>query len=187
MVNDFGRKNLYRNNGDGTFTDVAAEAGVEDIGAGMSVCWFDYDNDGRKTCMSPTCGRPPASGSHAGWHFKTAAPAANACVLPQARHGQFAVPERRQRAFQDSTAVARAGMGRWSWSSDAWDFDHDGFPDLYIANGMISGPVREDLNSFFWRQVVAKSPADPQSVARIRAGLERDQRVDPRRLHMERV
>jgi tetratricopeptide (TPR) repeat protein len=49
-------------------------------------------------------------------------------------------------------------MGRWSWSSDAWDFDHDGFPDLYIANGMISGASREDLNSFFWRQVVANSP-----------------------------
>ena len=46
VVNDFGRKNLYRNNGDGTFTDVAPQAGVEDVGAGMGVCWFDYDNDG---------------------------------------------------------------------------------------------------------------------------------------------
>src|ERR1700691_6082776 len=46
VVNDFGRKNLYRNNGDGTFTDVAAEAAVVDIGAGMSVSWLDYDNDG---------------------------------------------------------------------------------------------------------------------------------------------
>jgi len=60
--------------------------------------------------------------------------------------------------FEDSTLISGAVMGRWSWSSDAWDFDHDGFPDLYIANGMISGPVREDLNSFFWRQVVANSP-----------------------------
>jgi len=49
-------------------------------------------------------------------------------------------------------------MGRWSWSSDAWDFDHDGFADLYISNGMVSGPLRDDLNSFFWRQVVANSP-----------------------------
>src|SRR5437660_2931462 len=46
VVNDFGRKNLYRNNGDGTFTDVAEELGVEDVGAGMGLCWFDYDNDG---------------------------------------------------------------------------------------------------------------------------------------------
>ena len=46
VVNDFGRKNLYRNNGDGTFTDIAAQAKVEDIGAGMSVAWLDYDRDG---------------------------------------------------------------------------------------------------------------------------------------------
>jgi len=66
--------------------------------------------------------------------------------------------------FHDSSASAGVGMGRWSWSSDAWDFDHDGFPDLYVANGMLSGPSRptgvEDLNSFFWRQVVAKSPEE---------------------------
>src|SRR6202044_134456 len=41
VVNDFGRKNLYRNNGDGTFTDTTAQAGVEDVGAGMSVSWFE--------------------------------------------------------------------------------------------------------------------------------------------------
>src|SRR5207253_7187567 len=62
--------------------------------------------------------------------------------------------------FQDTSASAGVEMGRWSWSSDAWDFDHDGFPDLYVANGMVSGPSRADLNSFFWRQVVANSPAE---------------------------
>src|SRR5262249_2293980 len=48
VANDFGRSNLYRNNGDGTFTSVSTEAGVEDVGAGMSACWFDFDNDGNQ-------------------------------------------------------------------------------------------------------------------------------------------
>jgi tetratricopeptide (TPR) repeat protein/peroxiredoxin len=66
-------------------------------------------------------------------------------------------------AFEDATKSAGVGMGRWAWSSDAFDFDHDGFPDLYIANGMVSSSShpdasRGDLNSFFWRQVVACSP-----------------------------
>ncbi|HLQ77624.1 MAG TPA: VCBS repeat-containing protein, partial [Terriglobia bacterium] len=47
VVNDFGRKNLYRNHGDGTFRDIAQESGTEDVGAGMSVCWLDYDGDGK--------------------------------------------------------------------------------------------------------------------------------------------
>jgi len=39
---------LYRNNGDGTFTDVTARAGVANRGEwGASAAWFDYDNDGR--------------------------------------------------------------------------------------------------------------------------------------------
>ncbi len=38
---------LYRNNGDGSFTDVAGEAGVADIqGRSLGNLWFDFDNDG---------------------------------------------------------------------------------------------------------------------------------------------
>ena len=61
-------------------------------------------------------------------------------------------------------------MGRWAWSSDAFDFDRDGWEDLYVVNGMLSrgsanargdgasGAVPDDLEGFFWRQVVAHSP-----------------------------
>ena len=38
---------LYRNNGDGTFTDVSAETGISKVeGRGMGVAFADYDNDG---------------------------------------------------------------------------------------------------------------------------------------------
>ena len=39
---------LLHNNGDGTFTDVTAKAGVGDDGAwGTAAGWFDYDHDGK--------------------------------------------------------------------------------------------------------------------------------------------
>ena len=41
------RSALYRNNGDGTFTDVTEKAGVAAPGWASSAVWFDYDNDGK--------------------------------------------------------------------------------------------------------------------------------------------
>ena len=37
---------LYRNNGNGTFTDLGSTAGVNDTGNGLGSAWGDYDNDG---------------------------------------------------------------------------------------------------------------------------------------------
>ncbi len=46
-VTGYGHAILYRNNGDGTFTDVTAKAGVADEGAwSTSAGWFDFDKDG---------------------------------------------------------------------------------------------------------------------------------------------
>lgn len=40
------RNQLYRNNGDGTFTDVAPELGLDDDGASLQAVWTDFDRDG---------------------------------------------------------------------------------------------------------------------------------------------
>ena len=46
-VTGYGRAILYHNNGDGTFTDVTAKAGVADEGQwSTSAGWFDYNKDG---------------------------------------------------------------------------------------------------------------------------------------------
>ena len=165
VVNDFGRKNLYRNNGDGTFTDVAAKAGVEDVGAGMSVCWFDYDNDGAEdlyvanmwTAAGQRVAMQPAFQEHAPEEARSLY---HKHSMGNSLFHNPGAMGKTQALFQNAGSAAGVEMGRWSWSSDAWDFDHDGFPDLYVTNGMVSGPARADLNSFFWRQVVANSPLD---------------------------
>jgi len=46
VANDFGRKNLYRNNRDGTFSEIAKEAGVLDFSGGMGLTFGDFDDDG---------------------------------------------------------------------------------------------------------------------------------------------
>jgi tetratricopeptide (TPR) repeat protein len=164
VVNDFGRKNLYRNNGNGTFTDVAADAAVEDVGAGMSVCWLDADNDGKQDLYVAdmwTAAGVRVSEQEA--FQKDANPETRAFYRKHAM-GNSLFRNRDGKRFEDLTAKSGTGMGRWAWCSDSWDFDHDGRSDLYIANGMITGPspARDDLNSFFWRQVVANSPAEPR-------------------------
>jgi len=161
VVNDFGRKNLYKNNGDGTFTDVAAAAGVENVGAGMSAAWFDFDKDSREDLY--VADMWTAAGiriSAQGIFQKDAAPAVR--ELYQAHAMGNSLFRNQGAKFDDVARHSGTMMGRWSWSSDSWDFKHDGFPDIYIANGMITGPGREDLNSFFWRQVVANSPNEPR-------------------------
>ena len=89
-------------------------------------------------------------------------------ALSSAHDWKFALPKFWGSAsFENVAMKAGVEMGRWSWSTDAWDFDHDGFPDLYIANGYISGAQERDVSSFFWRQVVANSPPDSSSFVRL--------------------
>jgi tetratricopeptide (TPR) repeat protein len=156
VVNDFGRKNLYRNNGDGTFIDVAAESGTEDVGAGMSVSWLDYDNDGAPDVYVANMWASAGMRVSTLDEFKKES-AADVRALYQKHAMGNSLLANRGKDFKDETHVSGVGVGRWSWSSDSFDFDHDGYPDLYIANGMVSGPSLMDLNSFFWRQVVANS------------------------------
>jgi tetratricopeptide (TPR) repeat protein len=157
VANDFGRKNFYRNNGDGTFTDVAEQAGVEDYGAGMSVSWSDFDNDGRPdlyvTDMWSAAGTRVTNQTH----FLPGVEENVRRAYRKHASGNAFFHNDANGTMRDDTARAGVAMGRWSWAGDAWDFDHDGYSDLYVTNGFISGPNRQDLSSFFWRQIVARS------------------------------
>jgi len=156
VVNDFGRDNLYRNR-NGRFHDGAAAAGVDDAGPGMSSAWFDYDGDGRpdlyvsnmwtaagqRVMRDP--GFTPLSRDPAAW----------------AKHakGNSLFRNKGDGTFEDTGDAQGVEMGRWAWSSGGFDFDLDGTPEILICTGMVSNGGGPELESFFWRQVVAKTPA----------------------------
>ena len=95
---------LYRNNRDGTFTDVAEKARVADIGWGMGAAAGDYNNDGfvdiYVTCVGP---------DH---------------LLKNNGDG----------TFTDVTRTARVGDPRWGAGASFVDYDRDGKLDLFVAN-----------------------------------------------------
>jgi Tfp pilus assembly protein PilF/peroxiredoxin len=163
VANDFGRKNLYHNegmkNGKVTFKDVAGIAGVEDYGAGMSATWVDYDNDGHFDLYFGNMWSAAGQRIMYSPSLLPDAPAAMREIYRRHVRGNSLFRNRGDGTFEDVTLKAGAEFGRWAWSSDAFDFDNDGWEDLYIVNGMFTRPAHDDdLDSFFWRQVVAKSP-----------------------------
>ena len=158
VANDFGRSNLYRNRGDGTFSSVATEAGVEDPGAGMSAAWLDFANDGNQDIYVANMWSAAGMRVSGQKNFHEKDPENIREAYRHHAHGNSLYRNQGNGKFENVASAAGVEMGRWAWSSDAWDFDHDGYSDIYIANGYISGADTQDLSSFFWRQVVAKSP-----------------------------
>jgi tetratricopeptide (TPR) repeat protein len=158
VANDFGRNNLYKNNR-GHFTDVAAAAGVEDLGPGMSAAWFDYDGDGRPDLYTANMWTDAGQRIvHDGsFPLRDAAPED---VWQRHSKGNSLFRNRGDGTFAETGPAEGVEMGRWAWSSDAHDFDNDGSPEILVTCGMLTNSSEIDLESFFWRQVVAKSPRD---------------------------
>ena len=160
VANDFGRGNLYRNNGDGTFTSVSTAAHAEDVGAGMSACWSDFNNDGKQDIYVANMWSAAGQRISAQKNFHEKASEDIRAFYRRHARGNALYQNQGDEKFQNVSQTAGVEMGRWAWCSDFWDFDHDGCADLYVANGYISALEESDLASFFWRQVVAKSPDD---------------------------
>lgn len=158
VVNDFGRNNLYCNNGNGTFTPRSAESGTDEVGAGMSACWLDYDNDGHQDIYAAGMWVPAGMRIFGQPHFHNRESQQIRALYQRHMLGNSLYRNLGNGKFQNVALEAGVEMGRWAWSTDSWDFDHDGFPDLYVTNGYLTGLDDRDVSSFFWRQVVSQSP-----------------------------
>jgi len=123
VSNMMGPNRLYRNNGDGTFTDVAPELGVTEPVDSFS-CWFwDYDNDGRLDLFV------------AG--FRASLQDIVADMLGQPAKGERPRLYRNlgPEGFKD--VAAEVGLNRVTlpMGSNFADIDNDGFLDVFLATG----------------------------------------------------
>jgi hypothetical protein len=143
VANDFGRNNLYRNDG-GRFRDVAGEAGVEDMAAGMGTSWADYDADGDldlyvSNMFSSAGGRIA--------YQRRFTPATEEDLAGFQRHarGNSLFANNGDGTFRDVTEEAGVTMGRWAWGAEFVDLNGDDLEDIYIPNGFITNEDTKDL------------------------------------------
>jgi hypothetical protein len=161
---------LYHNNGDGTFTDVSRQAGVDDPENrfGLTALWEDFDNDGRLDLLVTNDGQPNYLYHNDGnGHFTDVAYLAGVAADRDGRDqanmglalGDYMHTGRNSIAishfnneymilfcnddnmsFTDSayaSGIATATIPYVGWGDGFFDFDNDGWIDLFVVNGHV--------------------------------------------------
>lgn len=127
------RSVLYHNNGNGTFTDVTAAAGIEFDGWGMGAAWGDYDNNGLPDLLITAYGR--------NWLY----------------HNEGGG------RFSDRTREAGLAPFEGFWTGAAWgDYDRDGFLDLYVT-GYVQYVPREPGQETLHGEIEVPASINPSS------------------------
>ena len=125
----------------------------------MSAAWFDYDGDGRPDLYVSNMWSDAGQRVTSDAAFRPASDGRLREAYRRHTKGNSLYRNRGDGTFAETSPQEQVEMGRWAWCADAHDFDNDGAPEIYVTCGMLTGPKETDLMSFFWRQVVAKSPA----------------------------
>ncbi|MEX2262160.1 MAG: CRTAC1 family protein [Bryobacteraceae bacterium] len=111
---------LFRNNGDGTFTDVTAKSGIGEDSCTTVASWADYDNDGDLDLYVGRYLDPRTD-------------------IPTTFYARNGLPNQLYRNNGDGTftnVTEQAGVGELGLCLGTvfGDYDDDGYPDLYVVN-----------------------------------------------------
>ena len=135
-VTGFPHNTLYHNNGNGTFTDVTEKTGVGSSGWGSSAVFFDYNHDGLPDLFT---------GRYVDWDYDKEA----YCGEHKPRGRAYCHPTKFKSitsrlyrnngdgTFTDVTEAAGLAVEGKALGVVAFDYNHDGWLDLYVANDTV--------------------------------------------------
>jgi ASPIC and UnbV/FG-GAP-like repeat len=111
---DFGTDRLFHNQRDGTFKDITESAIGFDTKKGMNVDWGDFDNDGLLDIYVTNI------------------------TDDYMREGNFLWRNNGNLTFSDVSRETGTYDTGWGWGAKFFDYDNDGWLDLYVLNGWVS-------------------------------------------------
>jgi enediyne biosynthesis protein E4 len=137
-VTSYGKNVLYRNNGNGTFSDVTDKAGVAAPGWSTHATWFDYDNDGKldlfvssfvyyKKDLNVVCGDNKLGRKY--YCIPRVFKPQPSKLFHNEGNGTFT-------DVSKASGIANA-LGK-SFASVATDINNDGLQDLFVANDTVA-------------------------------------------------
>ena len=127
------------------FTDVAAEAGVEDISAGMSASWGDADGDGDRDLYVSNMWSSAGNRIAYQRNFQTSLDDSLRGEFQRHARGNSLFLNNGDGTFSDASQEAGVTMGRWAWGSRFVDINNDSKQDLIVSNGFLTQSDSGDL------------------------------------------
>lgn len=162
VISDFAGIDLFLNNGRGQFREATSSAIGERHAFGMAHLFDDFNRDGFTDLLmmgmtSPTASRLNHAGLTRGDQMNEMA------MRMRMTHGNHLYLGTSTGRFLEndlSSSISRSG---WSWGCTSFDLENDGYPDVYIGNGLESRDSVTDYESEYWLHdaYVGKSEETP--------------------------
>ena len=153
IANDFAENQLFRNelnpatsktkNERPQFVEVAKEAGAQDQAGGMSVSWSDHNRDGWMDLYIGNMFSSAGNRVTTQEQFKAGEVDGVRGIFTRFSRGNSLLVNRGDGGFDDAGEETGVSMGRWAWSSCFADVNNDGWQDILVGNGFITGENRQ--------------------------------------------